>query len=96
VKRKACLAACFVAALGLASLLSPPHRPTTPKGAAYSGVLQAQENVPAQKPSFDYMSTFLSRNTKPLGLEEDKEVKKLKQQPVIKWAVRSSLRHSLQ
>jgi hypothetical protein len=96
VKRKACLAFGFVAAMGLVALLSPSPKSTLPKGGLYSGFLQAQENVPTQKPSFDYMSTFLSRNTKPLGLEENKEIKRLKQQPVIKWAVRSSLRHSLQ
>jgi hypothetical protein len=96
VKRKACLSACFVAALGLASLLSPPQRPATPKSGAYSGVLQAQETVPTQKPTFDYMSTYLSRNTKPLGLDEDKEIKELKQQPAIKWAIRANIRHSLQ
>jgi hypothetical protein len=86
----------FLAAWGLAVLLSPPQRARTATAAALAGMLQAQETVPTQKPTFDYMSTYLSRNTKPLGLEEDKEIKELKQQPAIKWAIRANIRHSLQ
>ena len=86
----------FLAAVGLAALLSPPQRARTAPVAALAGMLQAQESVPTQKPTFDYMSTYLSRNTKPLGLEEDKEIKELKKQPAIKWAIRANIRHSLQ
>jgi hypothetical protein len=96
VKRKLRLNAFFLAALGFAALLSPSQRPRTATAASFTGMLQAQESVPTQKPTFDYMSTYLSRNTKPLGLEEDKEIKKLKQQPAIKWAIRANIRHSLQ
>jgi len=48
-----------------------------------------------QKPKYDYMSTFLSRNTKPLGLKENPELNKYLNQASIKWAVRSSERHLL-
>jgi len=60
-----------------------------------SGGLLAQETVPGQKPAFDYMSSYLSRNTNPLGLEQDKEIMELKLQPAIKWVVRASWRHAL-
>jgi len=96
VKRKLKIVAFFLAGLGLAGLLSPPRNSRTEAADALAGMLQAQENVPTQKPTFDYMSTYLSRNTKPLGLEEDKEIKELKQQSAIKWAIRANVRHSLQ
>jgi hypothetical protein len=48
-----------------------------------------------KKPKYDYMSTFLSRNTEPLGLKENIALKKLLQQSTIKWAIRSSKRHIL-
>ncbi|HEX9902877.1 MAG TPA: hypothetical protein VGB72_08450 [Acidobacteriota bacterium] len=96
MKRKLKLMAFFLAALGLAALLSPPQRLRIATAAALAGMLHAQESVPTQKPTFDYMSTYLSRNTKPLGLEEDKEIKELMQQPAVKWAIRANIRHSLQ
>lgn len=48
-----------------------------------------------KKPKYDYMSTFLSRNTKPLGLKEDLALKKFLKQPSIKWAIRAGERHIL-
>jgi hypothetical protein len=48
-----------------------------------------------QKPKYDYMSTFLSRSTKPLGLKEDLIMKKLLKQPRAIWAIRAGLRHIL-
>jgi len=54
----------------------------------------AQE-VPAQKPKYDYMSTFLSRSTKPLGLKEDLISRKLLKQPAVKWALRAGVRQIL-
>jgi hypothetical protein len=53
------------------------------------------QEYPAEKPKYDYMSTFFSRNTKPLGLKEDLAVKKLLRQPPIKWAVRTGQRNIL-
>lgn len=48
-----------------------------------------------KKPEFDYMSTILSRNTKPLGLKENPVLKKFLSQSLIKWAVRSEEKHIL-
>ena len=42
-----------------------------------------------KKPKYDYMSTFLSRNTRPFGLKEDLALKKFLEQPSIKWAIRA-------
>jgi len=49
-----------------------------------------------KKPKYDYMSTFLSRNTNPLGLKENIALKKYLNQPSIKWAVRAGEKHILQ
>ncbi len=48
-----------------------------------------------KKPKYDYMSTFLSRDTKPLGLKEDPALKRFLKQPTIKWAIRAGGRHIL-
>jgi hypothetical protein len=55
------------------------------------------EKVPqnTQKQKFDYMSSILSRNTKPLGLKENVTLRKWLNQPSIKWAMRSGRRHIL-
>ncbi|NIO48092.1 MAG: hypothetical protein GTN73_01440 [Candidatus Aminicenantes bacterium] len=53
------------------------------------------QDVPVKKPKYDYMSTILSRNTKPLGLKEDPELAKLLKQPGIKWAIRVGKKHIL-
>jgi hypothetical protein len=59
--------------------------------------LAAFQAVPqeVQKPKYDYMSTFLSRSTQPLGLKEDPTVKKLLGQGAVKWAIRAGSRHLL-
>lgn len=56
---------------------------------------QDQETQDAKKLKYDYMSTFLSRDTNPLGLKENVALKKLLDQSSIKWAIRSSRRHIL-
>lgn len=48
-----------------------------------------------QKPKLDYMSTFLSRTTSPLGLKEDEELRRLLKQPKTNWALRAGIRHIL-
>ncbi len=53
------------------------------------------QEVPVAKPPSDYMSTFLSRSTRPLGLKEDVLARKLLQQRPTKWVVRAGLRHIL-
>jgi hypothetical protein len=54
--------------------------------------IQQKESVKRQA---DYMSDFLSRNTKPLGLKEDRRLEKLLKQPAIDWAIRAGARHIL-
>jgi hypothetical protein len=48
-----------------------------------------------KKPKYDYMSSILSRNTKPLGLKDNLPLRRFLNQPSIKWAVRSGSRHIL-
>lgn len=48
-----------------------------------------------QKPKLDYMSTFLSRTTSPLGIKEDEELRRLLRQPKTNWALRAGIRHIL-
>ena len=54
-----------------------------------------QETQDTEKQKYDYMSTFLSRDTNPLGLKENIALKKLLDQSSIRWAIRSSRRHIL-
>ncbi len=80
----------------LVSLLSSFQKE---KGPSPSGLFMAKTRTAhpqtSKKPKYDYMSTFLSRNTKPLGLKEDPTLKKFLQQPTIKWAIRAGGRHIL-
>jgi hypothetical protein len=58
----------------------------------------AQEQPPPQdvrKPGYDYMSTFLSRNTKPMSLKEDPAVRRMLGQGPVSWAIRAGSRHVL-
>ena len=48
-----------------------------------------------KKPKYDYMSTFLSRDTKPLGLKENMALRKFLKQSSIKWSIRAGERHIL-
>jgi hypothetical protein len=77
-----------VAALAL-GLLAAPARPD-PR-------LLSQEQPPrqVQKPSYDYMSGFLSRNTHPLGLKDDPVTRRMLSQGPVAWAIRSGSRHVL-
>lgn len=77
-------------------LLAQEVTPQKPK--AESGEITSPEQTPpqeVQKPRLDYMSTFLSRSTTPLGLKEDQETAKLIRQSKAKWAVRAGYRHIL-
>jgi hypothetical protein len=84
----------IVLALGLS--LSWPQETERPpqKTPPLDSPLPPQE-YPAKKPKYDYMSSFFSRNTKPLGLKEDLAVKKLLRQPAIIWAFRAGQRNIL-
>jgi hypothetical protein len=48
-----------------------------------------------QKPKYDYMNGFLSRSTRPLGLREDPDLRKLLNQGAVKWAIRAGSRQIL-
>lgn len=57
----------------------------------------AQEPPPreVQKPSYDYMSGFLSRSTHPLGLKDDPATRRMLGQGPVAWAIRAGTRHVL-
>jgi len=57
----------------------------------------AREAAPqdVKPPKYDYMSTVLSRSTRPLGLREDPELKKMLDQGAVRWAIRAGFRHIL-
>ena len=48
-----------------------------------------------QKPKYDYMSTFLSRSTRPLGLKENPATRKMLNQGAVKWSIRAGTRQIL-
>ncbi len=56
---------------------------------------EASQSTKKPKYDYDYMSSILSRNTKPLGLKENVLLKKLLNQPSITWAIRAGGRHIL-
>ena len=58
------------------------------------GDVSTPQEFRARKPK-DYMSSFFSRDTKPLGLKEDQALKSLLRQRSIKWANRTGIRHIL-
>lgn len=76
------------AALGLLA----GARPASPDPQAL-----AQEPPPREvrKPTYDYMSGFLSRSTHPLGLKDDPAARRMLGQGPVAWAVRSGSRHVL-
>lgn len=62
--------------------------------ASFRGQLSSQE-YPSKKQISDYLSSFLSRSTQPLGLKEDQRLRRLLYQAPAKWVVRASSRHIL-
>jgi len=62
--------------------------------ASFRGQLSSQE-YPAKRQISDYLSSFLSRSTQPLGLKENQKLRKLLYQAPVKWVVRASPRHIL-
>lgn len=68
-------------------------------GAFNSITVSANNFIPSPQevstPKYDYMSTILSRNTKQLGLKENKALREYLNQPNIKWAIRSEKGHIL-
>jgi len=78
--RRRILAFPAVAALALLASQDPPP---------------AQDTQPIRPPDTSYMSQWLNRNTRPLGLQEDSRYARLAEQPRIIWAIRASGRHVL-
>ena len=84
----------FVAGLALFAVLAAGHRvlPARPLQGSPEGQAAPQE---VKKPTYDYMSIFRSRSTRPLGLKEDPVIKKMLDQGTIRWAIRAGARHVL-
>jgi len=62
------------------------------------GPRQAAQDPPpqdVQKSSYDYMSNYLSKSTRPLGLKEDPAVRRMLGQGSVPWAIRAGSRHIL-
>lgn len=78
----------IILALFLGSSSPQESKPPPQKTPPAESPLPPQD-YPSDKPKYDYMSSFFSRNTRPLGLKEDLAVKQLLTQPAIKWAVRT-------
>lgn len=78
----------------LAAGLSVPAKLGLSRTLSASPASQATSQE-VQKPKYDYMSTFLSRSTQPLGLKEDPALKKMLDQGAVRWAIRAGSRHAL-
>lgn len=67
--------------------------------AARTGARAISQDEPpqqeVQKPAYDYMSTYLSRSTNPLGLKEDPAARRMLNQGAVAWAIRAGSRHVL-
>ncbi len=91
VKRtKKAVAGTFAGALFGLFLAAPAMRPGPSQ--------TAQEPTPPQKvrqPSYDYMSSFMSNRTNPLGLKEDPVARRMLSQGSVPWAIRAGSRHIL-
>lgn len=77
---------------GATLVLLVGSRPASP------GLAPAAQEPPTQevqKPNYDYMSTFLSRSTNPLGIKEDPAARRMLNQGSVPWAVRAGSRHIL-
>ncbi|HOI44698.1 MAG TPA: hypothetical protein PLX50_03695 [Candidatus Aminicenantes bacterium] len=75
---------------------TPPSETVEPKTRETGEVPEPGfRDFPVQKPRYDYMSTFLSRSTNPLGLKEDHITRELLKQPGTKWALRAGARNIL-
>lgn len=82
---------------GLLSFLSlTPQEPpkTPPESNSPEEAVPNPQEFQSSKPK-DYMSSFFSRDTKPLGLKEDQALKELLREPGINWAIRTGTRHIL-
>jgi len=90
MKRPVALVSRLFMLAGLAAVLMPG--PARPLPASPEPQAAPQE---VQKPNYDYMSTFSSRSTRPLGLKEDPALKKMLDQGAVRWAIRAGSRQVL-
>ncbi len=82
--------------LSLIPLSVSPHRAHKyPISEKVSGNNPEKAPQSTKKPREDYMSSFLLRNAKPLGLKDNAILRKFLNQSSIKWAMRSGGRHIL-
>jgi hypothetical protein len=90
MKREAGVAA----GVALFSLLAAPLSvlPARPVQGSTKAEAAPQE---VQPPKYDYMSTFQSRSTRPLGLKENPALKKMLDQGAVRWSIRAGARHVL-
>jgi hypothetical protein len=91
VIRKKRAVAGAAAALGLFLALGPSDARTGPQASSQDEPPQQE----VQKPTYDYMSTYLSRSTNPLGLKEDPAARRMLNQGAVAWAIRAGARHVL-
>jgi hypothetical protein len=75
--------------------LSSPGAGKYESPAAIYAARSASAPQSVKKPEYDYMSSILSRNTKPLGLKDNLPLRRFLNQPSFKWAIRSGGRHIL-
>jgi hypothetical protein len=79
------------AVLVLLLALGPTAARTGPQAASQDEPPQQE----VQKPAYDYLSTYLSRSTNPLGLKEDPAARRMLGQGAVAWAIRAGSRHVL-
>jgi len=91
VTRKMRVLAVAAAVLVLLLALDPPAARTGSQATSQDDPPQQE----VQKPAYDYMSTYLSRSTNPLGLKEDPAARRMLNQGAVAWAIRAGSRHVL-
>jgi hypothetical protein len=87
--------ASFLAGVGLLGLLGALFVAGTAGGQDLAGEDQDANPQQIQKPTYDYMSQYLSRSTRPLGLNLDPLAREILGQKAAKWAIRAGVRHVL-
>ena len=81
--------------LFLSLILTSPEIRIFSSSGLYALEKETMDPQTVKKPEFDYMSSILSRNTKPLGLKDNLPLRRFLNQSSIKWAFRAGGRHIL-
>ncbi len=92
MRKKVCWAGFVTLSFLLLPLSGAKPRPASVLHKAGDAEMSPQET---EKPKFDYMSSILLRNAKPLGLKDNVPLRRFLDQPSIKWAIRAGRRHIL-